>query len=286
MKLTRGELILVLMTAIWGLTFPVIKGAVENVPPFAFLTLRFFLASVVLFFFVKLKFTGKNIKWGIIIGFFLFSGMACQTIGLMFTKASRSGFITGFLVFLVPILDFLIFKKKPSLFAIIGVFLALIGLYLLSSPEGGGFNLGDFLTLLSAMFFAFQVIFIEHSTTRYHEDSVVFFQIFTTFVLSGFASLLFEKRNFAFNGELLIAVIITGVFATSLALLMQGKFQKETTTVRAGIIYSMEPVFALLFSFLLLGEKLPEKGLIGGFLVFSGMLVSNFKLRKNMINLK
>ena len=280
MKLTKGEFILLLMTAIWGLTFPVIKGAVENVPPFAFLTMRFLLATIVLLFFVKVKFDRKNIKWGLIIGFFLFSGMACQTIGLMYTKASRSGFITGFLVFLVPVFDYLIFRKKPSIFAIIGVFLALAGLYLLSSPEGGGFNIGDLLTLLSAVFFAFQVIFIEHSTTRYHEDTVVFFQIFSTFIFSGIASMSIEKWSFPVSGQLIIAVIITGVFATSLALLMQGKFQKETTTVRAGIIYSMEPVFALLFSFLLLGEKLPEKGLIGGFLVFLGMLVSNFKLKK------
>ncbi len=280
MKLTKAEFILLSMTAIWGLTFPVIKNAVANVPPFAFLTMRFFLATIVLLFFVKPKFNGKNIKWGIIIGFFLFAGMACQTIGLMFTKASRSGFITGFLVFLVPVFDFFIFKKKPSVFAIIGVFFAISGLYLLSSPEGGGFNIGDLLTLLSAVFFAFQVIFIEHSTTKYHEDTVVFFQIFSTFVFSGITSFAIEKWNFVVNGQLVIAIIITGVFATSLALLMQGKFQKETTTVRAGIIYSIEPVFALIFSFLLLGEKLPEKGLIGGFLVFLGMLVSNFKIKR------
>ena len=279
MKLTKAEFILLLMTAIWGLTFPLIKGAVAYVPPFAFLTMRFFLAIIVLSFFIKPEFNAKNLKWGLIIGFFLFAGMACQTAGLMFTKASRSGFITGFLVFLVPLLDYLIFKKRPTIFAIIGVFFALTGLYLLSSPEGGGFNIGDFLTLLSAVFFAFQVIFIEHSTTRYNGDTVVYFQIGATFFFSMIASLGMEKWDFRFDIPLLIAVIITGVFATALALLMQGKFQKETTTVRAGIIYSMEPVFALFFSFLILSEKLPEKGIIGGFLVFLGMLISNLKIK-------
>ncbi len=277
MRLTKAEIILLLMTAIWGLTFPLIKGAVAYVPPFAFLSMRFLLAILVLSFFIKPEFNFKNIKWGLIIGLFLFSGMACQTIGLMYTKASRSGFITGFLVFLVPLFDYLIFKKKPSIFAILGVFFALIGLYLLSSPEGGGFNIGDFLTLLSAVFFAFQVIFIEHSTTKYNGDTVVYFQITSTFVFSLIASFTFEKWNFRFDIPLLIAIVITGVFATALALLMQGKYQKETTTVRAGIIYSMEPVFALFFSFLILSEKLPEKGIIGGFLVFLGMLISNFK---------
>ena len=277
MKLTKAEIILLLMTAIWGLTFPLIKGAVAYVPPFAFLSMRFLLAILVLSFFIKPEFNFKNIKWGLIIGFFLFSGMACQTIGLMYTKASRSGFITGFLVFLVPLFDYLIFKKKPSLFAILGVFFALTGLYLLSSPEGGGFNIGDFLTLLSAAFFAFQVIFIEHSTTRYNGDTVVYFQIASTFVFSLIASISLEKWDFRFDIPLLIAIVVTGVFATALALLMQGKYQKETTTVRAGIIYSMEPVFALFFSFLILSEKLPEKGIIGGFLVFLGMLISNFK---------
>ncbi len=265
------------MTAIWGLTFPLIKGAVAYVPPFAFLSMRFLLAILVLSFFIKPEFNFKNIKWGVIIGFFLFSGMACQTIGLMYTKASRSGFITGFLVFLVPLFDYFIFKKKPSLFAILGVFFALAGLYLLSSPEGGGFNIGDFLTLLSAIFFAFQVIFIEHSTTKYNGDTVVYFQIASTFIFSLIASISLEKWKFRFDIPLLIAIVITGVFATALALLMQGKYQKETTTVRAGIIYSMEPVFALFFSFLILSEKLPEKGIIGGFLVFLGMLISNFK---------
>ena len=277
MRLTKAEIILLLMTAIWGLTFPLIKGAVAYVPPFAFLSMRFLLAILVLSFFIKPEFNFKNIKWGLIIGSFLFSGMACQTIGLMYTKASRSGFITGFLVFLVPLFDYLIFKKKPSLFAILGVFFALTGLYLLSSPEGGGFNIGDFLTLLSAAFFAFQVIFIEHSTTRYNGDTVVYFQIASTFVFSLIASISLEKWDFRFDIPLLVAIVITGVFATALALLMQGKYQKETTTVRAGIIYSMEPVFALFFSFLILSEKLPEKGIIGGFLVFLGMLISNFK---------
>ncbi len=280
MKLTKAEIILLLMTAIWGLTFPLIKGAVAYVPPFAFLSMRFLLAILVLSFFIKPEFNIKNIKWGLIIGFFLFSGMACQTIGLMYTKASRSGFITGFLVFLVPLFDYLIFKKKPSLFAILGVFFALIGLYLLSSPEGGGFNIGDFLTLLSAAFFAFQVIFIEHSTIRYNGDTVVYFQIVSTFVFSLIASISLEKWNFRFDIPLLVAIVVTGVFATALALLMQGKYQKETTTVRAGIIYSMEPVFALFFSFLILSEKLPEKGIIGGFLVFLGMLISNFKRKE------
>ncbi|WP_201328227.1 DMT family transporter [Thermotomaculum hydrothermale] len=280
MKLTKAEFILLTMTAIWGLTFPLIKGAVAYVPPFAFLSMRFFLAVIVLSFFLKPEFNKKNVKWGLIIGFFLFAGMACQTIGLMYTKASRSGFITGFLVFLVPLFDYLIFKKKPTIFAIIGVFLALGGLYLLSSPEGGGFNIGDFLTLLSAGFFAFQVIFIEHSTTRYNGDTIVFFQIASTFIFSFIASTLTEKWNFRIDIPLIVAVIVTGVFATALALLMQGKYQKETTTVRAGIIYSMEPVFALFFSFLILSEKLPEKGIIGGFLVFSGMLISNFKSKE------
>ncbi len=284
MKLSKAEIILLLMTAIWGLTFPVIKGAVAYVPPFAFLSMRFFLATIVLALFIKPEFTTKNVKWGLIIGAFLFAGMACQTIGLIYTKASRSGFITGFLVFLVPIFDYIVFKKKPTLFAIIGVFLALMGLYLLSSPEGGGFNFGDFLTLLSAAFFAFQVIFIEHSTTRYNGDTVVFFQIASTFVLSLLFSISRESWNFRLDIPLMIAVIITGVFATALALLMQGKFQKKTTTVRAGIIYSMEPVFALFFSFLILNERLPEKGIIGGFLVFLGMLISNFKIQKNVIN--
>ena len=277
MKLNKAEIILLFTTLIWGLTFPLIKGAVSKVSPFAFLSMRFFLASLVLLFFTRLKLKRENIIWGVLIGFFLFMGMASQTIGLIFTKASRSGFITGFLVFIVPILNYIIFRKKSSIFSLTGVLLAITGLYLLLSPEGGGFNIGDLLTLLSALFFAFQVIFIEHSTNRYEENTIVTVQIFTTFLLSFIFSLTREKWNFKIDTEILIAVIITGIFATSIAFILQGKFQRETTATRAGIIYSMEPVFAFLFSSLILGETLPEKGIMGGFLVFLGMLISNFE---------
>lgn len=275
-KLTKAEIILIFATLIWGLTFPVIKGALKGIPPFAFLTLRFLLASFVIIFFVNLKIKKENIKWGIIIGIFLFTGLSLQTIGLIYTTASRSGFITSFLVFLIPIFDYLIFKKKPTKYAILGVITTTIGLYLLSSPKGGGFNFGDFLTFLSAILFALQVVFIEYSTSRYDENTIVSFEIFSSLLFSLLVSGSFEKWQFKLSPEIILAVIITGVFATSLAFIMQGKYQKETTSTKAGIIYSLEPVFALIFSFLILGETMPERGLIGGFLVFLGLIISSF----------
>jgi len=284
-KQTKAEFILLGMTFIWGITFPLVKGAMATMPPFIFLFIRFLLSAIVLLPFVKLKFDRKTMFAGFLVGIFLFFGMATQTVGLVYTTASKSGFITGLFIVFIPFVDYLFFKTKTSFFGILGVMTAAIGIYLIANPKEGGFNYGDFLTLISAVCYAFQIIFIGKFTKKYHVKSIVFYQILTTALLSIVFSFGFnEPLDFTFTMQSVTALLVTGIIATSVAFMIQGKYQQQTTALRAGIIFSSEPLSALFFSYILLSETMGITALFGGLFIIMGIVLSNFGLNKRVKN--
>ncbi len=277
-KILKAELILFSMTLIWGITFPLVKGAVETIPPFAFLFIRFLIAAITLYPFIKVEVDRKTIKAGVIVGLFLFLGMATQTVGLVYTTASKSGFITGLFVIFVPFVDYLFFRTKTTFLGILGVVAAAIGIYLITNPkDGGGFNFGDFLTLLSAVCYAFQIVLIDKYTKKHNASSIVFYQILTTVVLSIICSFAFsESLSFKFSTQSVIALFVTGVIATTIAFMIQGKYQQQTTALRAGIIFSFEPLSALFFSYILLSETMGTTAILGGLFIVAGIIMANY----------
>lgn len=135
----------------------------EDIPPYAYLTLRFLVAGLLmgLIFHKNLKTINKKaILSGITVGLFLFGGMILQVIGLRTTSASNSAFITGLNVIMVPVISATLLKKRPPLNAVVGVILATLGLFALTGFSGR-WVIGDTLTLLCAVCFAFQIIFID-----------------------------------------------------------------------------------------------------------------------------
>ena len=278
----KAELSLLFMTLIWGSTFPLVKNALSYSSPFVFLTLRFGLASLAiwLFFSKKISFKDKDIlKAGAIIGIFLFLGFAFQTMGLKTTAASKSAFITGLFVILVPPLSFVTLKEKPTIFSLVGLILAVCGLWLMTRPKGSELNFGDLLTFFCAVSFSLQVILVQIYTKRFDFITLTFIQILVTALLSIPSMLIFEKAKMAYHPNLILALFICAIFATAVAIFIQNRMQKETTAVKASLIYALEPVFAAIFSFLLLGEVLGWLGILGGGLILAGMLSSELGKR-------
>jgi drug/metabolite transporter (DMT)-like permease len=292
MKKYTGEIALLFNTLIWGGTFALIKNAFSDISPLLFLGLRFGIAALIFLPFVysSLKKTNKQtLIAGSILGFFYFAGFTAQSLGLNLTTATKSGFITGTFVIFIPILQLIIEKRKPKWFNILSVFLVLIGLILLSSKGenaldfikqlGSDFNLGDLLTLLCAILFAFQVVYVDVFTKKYEYLPMVFVQLLITgiggFILSFIFSIsTLETVKFTFNTTVIIAVLYTAIFASIIATVIQLKFQKFVSPTKAGIIFSIEPIFAAVFAYFLLSEKISNFGLIGCVLIFIGLIVS------------
>jgi drug/metabolite transporter (DMT)-like permease len=283
---------LIFMTLLWGATFVVVKESLNDVSSMLFLTLRFGLASVVLILLMivyKIKFDKKTIAPGLFLGVFLYLIFVTQTIGLKYTTATNSGFITGSSVVMVPFVQMIVQKKNPSKSAIIGCILVFIGILFLSSGGnsisgflsqfGANFNLGDALTLLCAIFVAIHIVYIGILSRDYNNWLLLLIQLVVVTVLSLAASFIFsgfniEQVHVNFSNYLIFGIVYTAIFTTLITIGLQLKYQKYVTPTQAGIIYALEPLFAAIFAFFLLNEKIGMFGLIGCVLIFLGLVVS------------
>ncbi len=296
-----GEGVLLFNTVIWGATFVIIKMALHDISPMMFVAIRFMLASLLLLpFMIKIlrRSEKKVILSGALLGLMYFLGFATQTIGLNYTTATKSGFITGTFVLFTPVFQLLFERKKPSKGNLIGVVIVLIGLIMLSSKGnsilgifheiGQGFNLGDFFTILCAIFFAMYLVYLDITSRKYDYRPLVFMQVSITGI-SGiiFAFILsdsgFEPVRFALNSNVVFALLYTSILATIVTTTLQTKYQKIITPTKAGIILSFEPIFSMILAFMVLGENISHFGFIGCILIFTGLLVTELfdKLKFN-----
>jgi drug/metabolite transporter (DMT)-like permease len=267
---------LLVVTAIWGGTFVMVKDALAEAGPLTFLALRFALATLVL---LPVLLQRRVLSWhlvgnGAAIGLFLFAGYAFQTAGLQFTSASKAGFITGLSVVLVPVISAVAFGNKPGLGALAGVALSTIGLGLLSLGDDVTPRVGDLLVLACAGSFALHILAVGSFAPRHEVLPLTAAQIAAAAVLNGAGALLFETPRLSQLAAVLPAALFTGLLATVAAFYLQTYAQRFTTPTHTALIFTMEPVFAGLFGYLLAGERLSERGLLGCALILAGMLVA------------
>ena len=292
MKKFFNEGALVLTTLLWGVTFVVIKLSLNDVSPLLFVSLRFTLASLILlpFMFGIFKtFTKEILIGGIILGLLNFAGFATQTIGLKFTSATKSGFITGTFVVFTPILQLIIEKRVPRKENVFGILLVLVGLAFLSSKGnslfdifaelGENFNIGDFFTLLCAIVFAAYIVYLDMISHKVDYKALVLIQIIITGILGWLFTYFLsvtglEKFSFHLNNTMAFGIIYTALFATVIATTLQTKYQKFVTPTKAAIIFSLEPIFAATFAFFIINERVSNFGFIGCIFIFTGLLVS------------
>jgi drug/metabolite transporter (DMT)-like permease len=287
----KAHILLILITLIWGSNFVVIKNALADISPLFFNAVRMSLAAVVLavIFYRELpRLTGGAVRSGCLVGIFLFIGNELQTSGLKYTTPSKSAFLTGVSVVLVPVLLSVFWKRGINRLTSIGVVLAFAGLYLLTVPAsaGAGLNLrsmnhGDLLTLGAAVVFAFHIIFIEHATKNHSWQQITVVQVTVTallMIITASSSHYFAEKIFVvWSPRVLWGIGITGFLSLALAFAIQAWAQQFTPATHTALIFTLEPVFAWLTSFIFLGERLGLRSGVGAACILAGLLISEEK---------
>jgi drug/metabolite transporter (DMT)-like permease len=269
-------LALVLVTAIWGITFVQVKDAVEIYPLFAFLAVRFAIASATL-----APLAGPRLRTldrrgagaGVVLGGLLALGYALQTAGLARTTVSSTGFITGLCVVLTPVTALLLFRHRIAPAAWAGVALATVGLALLSGIEAGS-AAGDALVLGGAFAYALQIVLMERFSPDYDPLALTLVEMIAAFL--GFTAIAVALGDLSVPHGWTVwgALLVTGVFASALAFLVQTWAQRRTSATRTALVFALEPVFAGLAGYLLAGDRLGALGWGGCGLILAGIVVS------------
>ena len=283
-----AHLLLILVTLVWGCTFPLVKSALNDVSPLLFNLLRMSLAAVVLLAVYASSLRGlrpKDLRLAALAGLFLGLGYQLQTAGLARTTPSKSAFITGLVVVFVPLLSMLPAvapsrSSRPGIGAIAGALVAFIGLVLLTSQPGSGaailrgFHTGEWLTLACAVAFAAHLLTLDRASKRLSARRLGTLQI-------AFAAL-FMLLTLPLGGPItlhwtplvLVALGVTALLATAAAFIIQSWAQQHLPPTHTALILTMEPVFAALTSFLFLHERFGPRELLGAALILTGILAA------------
>ena len=281
----RADLLLLTVAIAWGVTFLMVQEAIETVPVYSFLFYRFLIATVLMAI-IAYKFYNKinkqTIFYGFVLGTFLFSAFATQTFGLAYTKSSIVAFITGLNVILVPFFAYVIFKDHVRKMVFIGSLVAVVGLYLLTMSGELTLGFGEFLTLICSALFALQILFTDKYSKKVNVFMLVLFQFLTVTIYSLIFSLSLDEVTFNVNmdGAFLKAVIVTSVFATVYAFLIQTYMQQFTTPTKTAIIFTMEPVSAGVYGYFVGNELLTSVQILGAVFIIFAVLLAELKLKK------
>lgn len=278
MRKASANLVLIVVTIIWGGGFIATSTALNVFSPFTILMIRFVGAAI-----LPLILAGKawksismrEVKQGIFVGTLLFLSFAFQTFGLQTTTPGKNAFLTATNVIIVPYLLWLLFHQKPNRKAMISCFICVCGIALLTlEAQSLTLSSGDLLSLVCAIFFAAHMIALE----RYGKDVNVLvmtaLQMLTAGILAAVSALLWESWPAVVSGEAIGALGYSIFISTMLAYLLQTWAQKHTTASEAALILSMEALWAAVFSFLFLHETMTLSMIIGAALILSSILYS------------
>ena len=274
---SRAELALLATTLIWGNTFVAMKVILRDTSPLMNVSTRFLVAGLIfLLIFRKSIFPipRSSIVKGFVLGLFLFLGFISQNVGLKYTTASKSAFITGMMVVFVPLLQIIVERRAPKFGNILGVLMVAAGLWFLTSPSGSEFNIGDALTVVCAVVFAVYIVYLDVISKEMSTQQLTFLQIASCAVYAWGALLLTETPSLVMSTSSFVALAYLTLLATVVTTYVQTRFQKDTTPTRAAIIFSVEPVLASISAYFMLGEKLGALGVLGGGLIVAGVLLS------------
>jgi drug/metabolite transporter (DMT)-like permease len=279
----KAHLLLLAATFVWGSTFIVIKSALADATPLVFNAVRMSFAAVVLglIFFRQLRRLPVGaLRAGFEIGTLMWLGYEFQTAGLFYTSASKSAFLTGISVVLVPLLLAVLWRRHVNRYTLAGVCAAFFGLYLLCVPSGQGLSLaslnrGDLLTLACAVAFAFQIIVVGRSALHYDFAHLVPVEIAVCAAWMLLSIPIAERHGFIrFTPAMLCALAVTALLGTVACFIVQAWAQRFTPPTHTALIFSLEPAFAGLTSYILIGERLGSRGVLGATLILTGVLAS------------
>lgn len=281
-----ADLWLLSVTVVWGGTFILIKEAVEVVPPLLFNGLRFVAAALAAYLLFRRSLSRQSLGRmlaNVWIGLTFSAGFFLQAIGLRWTTAGRSAFITGSVVVLTPFVVWLFSRTKPAPLQWGSALVAFVGLALYARPEAGQASLGDVLTLVGAVGWAFYLVLLDRAIVRYGALSSRIRTAELTLVQLGSAAIFAVLLSAAFeswpapqtllSGNVLAAIAYTSMLASVFATVVQTRWQAETTPVRTAVIFSLEPIVAAALGVLVLGEPFGPYEVAGALLIVSAVLI-------------
>src|SRR6266403_2229232 len=257
----KADLALAFCSLLWGVTFVVVKNALDHASVFIFLAVRFTVAAVLMLAFstrLLRRFEREDLFAGLRMGCFMFLGYAFQTAGLQYTTPSKSGFVTGS-----------------------GAVLAVFGLYFLTIPAEGiaYLNRGDVLTFVAAGLYAVHIILVGEYTKQHSATALSLVQVAAcaamAWVMAGVAAAIrWQPARFEWRWELYLGILVCAVFATAVAFSIQLWAQRYTTPSHAAILFTLEPVFAVITSYILIRERLGPRAILGAVFVLSGIFIA------------
>lgn len=280
---------LIFVTIIWGFAFVVVKNSLDYVPPLYMMAFRFTIASVVLalLFLSKFKHLDKSTFFhGMILGIFLFTAYAFQTVGLQFTTAGKNAFLTTTYVMMVPFLNWFFHKSKPSWNCVLAAIIALIGIGLLSLQGDFSMNRGDVLTIICGFFFAVHIIFISRYTQT--QDPVLLtilqlaFSALFSWIFAPFTDGSFPLQE-TLRADVIVSMLYLGLFSTLLCFLLQNVCQKYLRASTTSLLLSFESVFGVIFSIIFLKEILTAKMIVGCVLIFFALVLSEIDWKQKKL---
>jgi drug/metabolite transporter (DMT)-like permease len=268
--------VLILVTAVWGVTFVQIKDALEFYPLFAFLAVRFAIAVAALAVPAarRLGSLGRDgAVAGALLGALLAAGYGLQTAGLHRTTVSAAGFVTGMYVILTPVFAFALFRIRIARAVWLGVAFAVVGLALLSGVSAGSVT-GDAMVLAAAALYALQIALMERFAPRY--DAVAFATVEMAAAFIGFAAVAVAvgQVEVPHGATVWAALLVTGIFASAVAYLVQAWAQQRTSATQTALIFALEPVWAGIFGYALAGDRLGPAGWAGCAVILAGIAVA------------
>ena len=269
-------LALVLVTAVWGVTFVQVKDAIELYPFLAFLAVRYLIATASLTPVAAVRLRGlgrEGLVAGSILGALIALGIGLQTAGLERTTVTNTGFITGLYVLFTPLLALALFRTPIPRELWLAVGLAIIGLGLLSGVPAGSAS-GDLLVLAGALAQAFQIVMVERYANRFDAFALTWVEVASAAVVFLAIATATGDLSVPHGSTVWAALLVTGLFAVAFAYLVQIWAQRRVSATRIAVIFSLETVFAGLFGYLLAGDRLGVVGWIGCGVIFAGILIA------------
>ncbi|MCM2267334.1 MAG: EamA family transporter [Elusimicrobiales bacterium] len=260
--------------AIWGSTFIVTKGALDSVDPVVMVGIRFLISAALLLPWVlRRRDRTRHMREGFLLSLVLAALYLCQTVGLVYTSASNSGFITGLFIIFIPVFLYIARREKPTRLQGASAVLAIAGMWLLTGGASG-FNFGDALTLVAAAAYSVHLLITDTAVKADADPVLLAFHQFWMVSAISFALALLRGSSLAVAGVNGWGVIIfLAVFPTLTAFFIQMLAQRHSEPFKVGLIFTLEPVFAAIFAWTWGGEEFVPVKAVGGLLIVSGMLM-------------
>lgn len=272
----RIYFVLILTTLLWGGSFLFTKIGLREIPPPQFVFIRFTLATLIMLIVFARRLPSFNrgiLRRGVIVGSALGLTNITFVFGIQGTSISRAGVLNNLFVLFIPLITKLVWKDRIGRTNLGGMALAALGIWLLATSSGVGFNRGDLVSTICAFFIAGHIITVSKVLRDDDVYLVSMIQFATVSVIAGLASLAAPSEPFSVSSTGVMAVVYCAIFPTVICFTLQNTFQRYVTPTRAGLIYTLDPVWSLLAGLFVLGENLRPLEWLGCGLIFLAALL-------------